>query len=435
MNLELLNPEVQDFINEHLERDPVQLLLKPSPFPQVSMQEIAEQIQGKRKCRQKLPQWYRTRGIYYPPSLALEQCSSSLTGAYKASLCAGDTLADLTGGAGADSYFFSKNFRKVIHIELSAHLSATAAHNLPLLGAGNIRFICGDGMEFLRKTAQGQTQPASQTEQAAQSLSQAGQAAQPLSQAGQAAQPGQAQQEAMPDCIYLDPSRRTRNNKKVFLPSDYEPDFIPSLDLLVSAARQVIIKTSPLIDLRFGLKAFRFVRELHVVAVKNECKEILWILGKEPLPDPLITCATLREEYTNRFDFRLSMEENAAPAPLSNPLTYLYEPGAALLKAGAFKTLGIHFGLAKLHANSHLYTSEDLVEQFPGRSFRLTGRMAVREFGQRFKGKRLHISTRNFPESTPALLKKYSITEGGTGYAFFTTLQNGKRVVLLCEKI
>ena len=391
LNLALLTPEVQQFIDLHLDRDPVELLLKPSPFPAVSMQEIAGQIQSKRKCRQKLPLWYQTRGIYYPPPLALEQCSSSGTAAYKASLCAGNILADLTGGAGVDSYFFSKNFREVIHIEQSAHLSETAAHNLPLLGAANVRFRCGDGMETIRRETA--------------------------------------------DCIYLDPSRRTRDNRKMFLPQEYEPDFIPHLDLLISRAPRLMIKTSPLIDLKFGVNAFKYVQAIHVVAIKNECKEVLWLLGRAPHPDPSITCASILEARTDHFLFNFSMEENAPPVPLSGPLQYLYEPGAAILKAGAFKLLGTRFELSKLHVNSHLYTSERPVEQFPGRSFRILESLTVREFGQRFKGRQVHISTRNFPENAAFIVKKFRLTEGGDDYAFFTTTEKNKRLALLCAKV
>lgn len=395
-NPELLKPEIQEFIHRHRNTDPVQLLLKPTPFPGVSMQELAEQIRGKQKCKQKLPAWYRTPGIYYPPPLALEQCSSSATGAYKATLCRGDTLADLTGGAGVDTWFFSKQYRNVFHIERSEALSRIAAHNLSLLGATNVRFLTGDGLDLLSELP-------------------------PL------------------DCIYLDPSRRSRENKKVVLPEDYEPHFIPHLPMLRSRASRVLVKTSPLIDLKFGLKAFPGVRAVHVVSVRNECKELLWLFEPGPESDVQVTCVNLHSGEASAhanppFVFRITDEDNAGPASLSSPLKFLYEPNASILKAGAFKTVASRFGLGKLHVNSHLYTSNEHVNDFPGRVFHIIDTLTAREFGHRFKNKQVHVTTRNFPERAPALLKKYAITEGGADFAFFTTTLNNKRVVLLCQK-
>ncbi len=398
LNLELLKPEIQNYINDHLSVDAVQLMFQPSPFPGIEMSELAEQIQGKQKCRQKLPEWYSTPGIYYPPSRALEQCSSSGTAAYKTWLAEGDTLADLTGGAGVDSYFFAKVFKQVFYLERARLLTKIAAHNLPLLGEDNIRFLSGDGMQLVHRLGQ------------------------------------------KLDCIYLDPSRRTRDNKKVFLPRDYEPDFMPHLQGLTQLARRVLIKTSPLIDIHFGINAFRYVRAVHIVSVRNECKEIVWVLGREPDPDPTITCVNLHRgdqmlfQTDPPFTYRLSEETDAPPAKLSEPLDFLFEPNASILKSGAFKTVGRRFSLPKLHANSHLYTYDFPVPRFPGRTFKILEQFTVREFGKRFKNQRVHVSTRNFPERAPAIMKKYGLTAGGDDYAFFTTNPAGKRVVLWCRK-
>lgn len=395
MNPELLSTEAQDFINANQHRDINELLLKKSPINNIGINELCEQIYGKQRTRTKLPEWHGTPGIYYPPALALEQCSSANTGAYKASLCSGDTLVDLTGGAGVDSYFFAKRFRRVIHIERDAHLSAVAAYNLPLLGATNVRFVNGDGMEFISG--------------------------------------GDVDTDKL-DCIYLDPSRRAAGNRKVFRPEDYEPDFIPRLAQLISRTRRVIIKTSPLVDIKFGISAFSYVQSIHVVAVMNECKELIWILGKRPVADPSVDCVNITGEEIISFKFSIKEEEEAPAAALSPPLQYLYEPGAAILKGGAFKTLARRLNLSKLHANSHLYTSPRPLGQFPGRSFFVRERFSPRQFGKLFKGRRMHIATRNFPETTASIRKKYGIGEGGNDYAFFTRLADGKRVVLLCEK-
>lgn len=404
------------------------------------MKELAAQVLGKRKCRQKLPSWFRADGIYYPPLLALEQCSSEETAAYKASLTGGRQLADLTGGLGVDTYYFSRKFSKVLHVEQSEELSAIAAHNLAVLGAKNVRFYRGDGLGILQ---------------------------------GETWSPGGTPERNGPDCIYLDPSRRDAAGKKVFRPTDYQPDFLSHLEQLLSAAPLVMIKTSPLLDLRAGIEMFRYVRAVHVVAVRNECKELVWMLSRpaesrtEPaIPDgsnsvdPEIVCVNIRGTgdgnpdirartdkpliesprtdglnfNIDRFGFSLAAEAALPAAAVSFPCNYLYEPNAAILKAGAFKTLGDRFGLAKLQAHSHLYTGEEPLADFPGRIFRILECLTAREFGKKFKGGKLHLATRNFPGNADLLKRKFRITEGGELYAFFTTLKDHSHAVILCEK-
>jgi len=228
----LLDTEIQDFIfkksDEHV--DISKFILSGTPFEDISVQELAAQIQGRRTIKTKLPVWHQTREIYYPPGIHLEQTSSEATALYKSSLVSGDTLIDLTGGFGIDDYYFSKKVKHIIHCELNPLLSNIAAHNFLVLGANNIETQCGDGLEIL-------------------------------------------QNQHTVDWIYVDPSRRHDSKGKVFFLEDCLPDVPSNLDLLFSKSNQILIKTAPLLDIHAGIKSLRFVKEIHVVAVQNEVKE------------------------------------------------------------------------------------------------------------------------------------------------------------------
>ncbi|MGV3509989.1 MAG: RsmD family RNA methyltransferase, partial [Sphingobacteriaceae bacterium] len=226
MNKNIFNPRVQQFLSEHLKADVHKVALKKSPFEDVSSRELAEQLDSKQRAEKKLPLWFNTPGILFPPKLSLEQSSSELTAQYKSILVKGEKLIDLTGGFGVDAFFFSKVTKEVIHCEQNAELSQLVAHNLQLLGADNIRYINTDSIEYLRNT------------------------------------------EERFDTIYIDPSRRIQT-KKVFLLKDTEPDVVKNLPLLLSKASRIIIKTSPLFDIQSGLKELQHVSAIHVVSVKN----------------------------------------------------------------------------------------------------------------------------------------------------------------------
>ena len=239
MNKILLNTGVQDYIKNNLKADIVSVALKKSPFPGVKPSEIAQQLAGLQKVQKKLPAWFESQGIYYPPVLNLEQCSSEQTAMYKAGLASGNTLLDLTGGFGVDSYFFSRRLGQVHYCELDPNLAEIAAHNFAQLGAGNIAVHAQSGLEVLEH----------------------------LLKAGN-----------RPDWIYADPSRRNARGSRVVLLEDYQPNIPAHVDRLLASTNNLLLDTSPMLDLAAGSRSLRHSREIHVVAIDNEVRELLWWL-------------------------------------------------------------------------------------------------------------------------------------------------------------
>ena len=411
MNRAILRSEVQDFIREHLYADTTSVILKGSPFDDVSAKELAEQIESMQRAEKKLPTWFITPGILYPPSLSIEQTSSEVTAAYKASLFQGTHFVDITGGLGVDDLYFARHFKKVDHCEINTALSAIAKHNFKQLGIDNISCHPEDGIKFLK-----------------------------------------TQQNI--DLVYADPARRDDHKGKVFLLSDCTPDVTAHLEDLLSISGRIMIKTSPMLDLRAGLEQLRHVKEIHIVAVKNEVKELLWIIsrvkdqnepirgskdqeGAEHSEAPLIVCVNLdeRKPTTEKFSFSLDQLENII-VETGAVSTYLYEPNASIMKSGAFGLITESYKVKKLHPNTHLYTSDELIS-FPGRSFRVK---QVLDYNKKtlkklLGGQKANITTRNFPESVAQLRKKFKIKDGGERYVFFCTAADGSKIVILTEKV
>ncbi len=392
MNKNILHTGVQEFINKNTNTDIVSVLLKKVSFEGVGTKELVQQIEAKKKCESKLPMWFHTHGIYYPDKLNIEQTSSETTAQYKANLVNGKSLIDLTGGYGVDDYFFSKKFEQVIHCEINKNLSEIAAYNYGILGVKNIQCFPENGLHFL----EGSTQKF--------------------------------------DWIYIDPSRRNDAKGKVFMLSDCLPDVPNNLSLLFDRGSNILIKTSPLLDFTIGKNELDSVKEIHVVAVKNEVKELLWILEKGYNGAINIKTINFNTERDEKFEFDW-VDEKRNISHFGAPQTYLYEPNAAILKSGAFKTVGNLYGLKKLHEHSHLYTSDALID-FPGRSFRIEkmiayNKKAIQQLGIR----KANVTTRNFPESVASIRKKHKLKDGGDVYLFFTTTNDGNYCVLQCSKI
>lgn len=393
MNISILNTDVQNFIQKNNDADPLSLLLKKSPFQNVSMQDIANQLESRKKAEKKLPLWFRTPGIYYPPKLSIEQTSSETTAAYKADLVSGKTLIDLTGGFGVDCRSFAEKCCQVIHCEMNPELSEIASHNFEVLGVKNILTVSGDGIGYLEKSAM------------------------------------------QFDWIYADPSRRNDAKGKVFMLTDCLPDIPAHLDLLFSRSENILIKTSPILDITNGLQELRSVKEVHIVAINNEVKELLWIMQRGFSGNCVLKTVNITGEGEKRFDF-IKDEENHAEVSYSLPLKYLYEPNAAILKSGGFRSLSGKTGLGKLHRHSHLYTSEDLYPDFPGRTFRITGVYTCNKktLKKVLGNSQANITTRNFPDTVAQIRKKFGIKDGGDRYVFFTTDRNDEKIAIACEK-
>lgn len=394
MNLALLSSEIQQFISDHLKDDPTKLLLKHKEINGIPFAEIIEQIQAKAKCEKKLPTWFQTKNIYYPNKLNIEQTSSEQTANYKASIVQGTSLLDVTGGFGVDCYAFSKQFEKVTHCEISEKLSKIVTHNYKTLGIDYIETINEDGIAYLEKS------------------------------------------DTTFDCIYIDPSRRNDAKGKVFLLEDCLPDVVNHQKLLRKYAKTVFIKTSPLLDITNGLRVLENVTEVHVVAVQNEVKELLWLIDSEKTTDDIyIKAINLTSTTPELFTFQLSNEKQLT-IQYGLPKKYLYEPNAAVMKAGGFSAIAETFQLEKLQQHSHLYTSNELID-FPGRRFEIQKIIPFHKkiFKKELNLSKANITTRNFPVSVSAIRKKLTIKDGGSDYLFATTLQSDNKVLIHCRKV
>lgn len=391
MNSSILHIDVQAFIERNLQADTTRILLSKSPYPDVSSRELAEQIDSKKRCEKKLPLWFSTPGIYYPPKLSIEQASSEITARFKATLAKGKTLLDLTGGFGVDSVYFAKAGIKVLHAEINPELSEIAKLNAQVLNAGNIDFYQGNGLDLLKS--------------------------------------GESF-----DTIYVDPSRRV-NTQKVFMLKDCEPDIPHNLDRLLSQSSRLIIKTSPLLDLQAGILELGAVTKIYILSIKNDCKEILWVLDADNRTiDPEIICHTFNDAE-QEYQFRISGERSVTLNNFTEPLKFLYEPDVALLKAGCFKLIARDFELNKLHPNSHLYTSEILNKDFTGRKFLINQWGEYKSFMKRNKVKKANIISRNFPLNPPEIKKKHQLIDGGDDFLIFTTGPAGQHLVIQAQKI
>ncbi|TKC63523.1 hypothetical protein FBD94_03950 [Pedobacter hiemivivus] len=386
MNKHILDQPVQEFINQHLIDDVHKIAMAKSPFKEVEARELANQIAAKNKSVKKLSTWYHTEGIYYPPLLSIEQCSSETTAAYKAKLVIGDSLIDLTGGFGVDSHYFAKTVGSVVHCEINPELSEIAAYNAKVLGQDNMSFLATDGLAYLQNTT------------------------------------------ATFDTIYIDPARRSSAGK-VFMLNDCTPNVVEHLSLLLQKSSRIIVKTAPLLDLSAGLKELSNVTEIHIVSVKNECKELLWIIEKQEVSSVKITCTTLNESEKS-FSFLKGDEEASLPQILTEtPSGYLYEPDTALLKSGAFNLIGLTYGLKKLNTQTQLYSSEQINQQFPGRIFKIN---RIISSGELKKEKQLvgNVIVRNYRDKAENLVKKYKIKPDNHRFLIFTESKNDGYIVI-----
>nr|WP_313819630.1 class I SAM-dependent methyltransferase [uncultured Allomuricauda sp.] len=368
------------------------VLLQKPVFEDISQKELAQQLESKKKAKQKLPTWFNSDEIYYPPKLHLEQTSSEVTAEYKSNLVSGKSLVDLTGGFGVDTYFFSKRITHVFHCETNQELSEIAAHNFNQFKIGNVTCIPEDSFHFLKKSS------------------------------------------STFDWIFVDPSRRDKTKAKVFFLKDCEPNLSDTLPELFRFSKKILIKVSPLLDISQAMQELKYVKEVHVVAVDNEVKEVLFALEAAFIGETVFHAVNLRSGRKDTFMFTQAEEKSIQP-DLGLPARYLYEPNAAILKSGAFKTICKLFDLQKLHLHSHLYTSDKLIE-FPGRRFLVKSCLPYSKTTLKsFRGTKANIATRNFPISVAELRKRHRILDGGEDYIFFTKFLDESKQVLVCEKI
>ena len=391
MNLSILNTEIQDFIDNSLQANISKLALSKNPFPEIDWKEIINQIVSKNKSKSKLTTWFTTEGIYFPPSISIEQTSSEITAKYKTDLLSGKSIIDLTGGFGVDCYYFSKKFEKVVHCEKNVELSEIVKHNYKKLKVDNIECKAQNSTEVLTDS------------------------------------------DTNFDWIYIDPSRRSDIKGKVFLLKDCLPNVPANLDLYFSKSKNILIKTAPILDITAGINELNHIKSIHIIAIDNEVKELLWILEKDYSGKIEITSVNIQKEKTDSNSFVFGQN---TPTTFDLPNMFLFEPNAPLLKSGCSDNLSKTLNVDKLHPHSHLFTNLKLIE-FPGRRFMIEAVIPFKkdELKKHIEGKKMNITTRNFPLTVEEIRKKYKIAEGGNVYTFFTTNINDEKIVLICNKI
>ncbi|MDL2304761.1 SAM-dependent methyltransferase [Bacteroides sp. OttesenSCG-928-D19] len=386
-----LSPETLKFISAHEADDVRTLALKAARHPGVDVKAAIAQIAGRQMAAVKIPSWHARSEVLYPAHLSLEQCSSETTARYKAGLVGGETLTDLTGGFGVDCAFMATSFASATYVERQAELCELVAHNFSVMALNHIDVVNADAIDHLNMMDK-------------------------------------------VDCIYLDPARRDRHGRKTVQLSDCEPDVSALESLLLAKADCVLVKLSPMLDISLAQSALAHVAQVHIIAVANECKELLFVLKKE-VDDPIgIQCVNFANTGRQTFAFARP-DEQSAPCPMATqPEQFLYEPNAAILKAGAYRSVAARFGLKKLHPNSHLYTSDAVVAHFPGRIFQVEGFGPLKDRALLAGVASANISVRNFPLTVADLRKRLRLTDGGDVYLFGTTLADGKKVLIRCHK-
>lgn len=383
-----------EFILQHRTEDVRKLALRKMPEG-LDAAFCLQQIEGWQLARKKIPRWAETDGLLFPPRLSMEQCSSQQTALYKRGvverLLEGQCqrMMDLTGGFGIDFSYMAPLFREAIYIEQQEQLCQIAQHNFQLLGLQHAEV----------RNAQSQDVLAAYGE---------------------------------PSLIYADPARRDDAGRKVVLLQDCQPDVVSLQDEMMAHARVVMLKLSPMLDIQQALRQLRCVREVHVVSVDGECKELLLVMYQQEAPLRYY-CVNI----TDHVQETVVEEVSVRPVISGQEMAYLYEPNASILKAGVQDALCNIYKVEKLHAFSHLFTSDRLIEDFPGRKFHILGRSDFGKQGVRnlLAGvKQANITVRNFPATVQELRKKLKLADGGSVYLFATTMSDNSHALLRCEK-
>lgn len=384
----------QTFIREHREDDIRELALQAHRYSGIDVSFCVQQIAGWQTASRKLPTWAETEGVLFPVHLSMEQCSSEVTAEYKAGIAGGgENMTDLTAGFGVDATIIGRKYRHLNYVERNTELCDIARNNLPLLGIRDFEVICDDATEVIKSL------------------------------------PHQ-------DLIFIDPARRDGHGGRVVAIGDCTPDLTRLQDSLLERADRVMVKLSPMLDIANIMRELHHVHEIHIVSVDGECKELLVLQEVKPLPDDkgtgAIHCVNIVKGKAQVF--RADMNDKAADCSFAtSPKAYLYEPNASIMKAGCFRQLAEHYGVEKLHAESHLYTSDTLLTDFPGRAFAVRNVCTLKD--KTLKGlKKANITVRNFPASVADLRKRLKLADGGSNYLFATTLADNSHVILVCEK-
>lgn len=450
-----MNQATQDFIRQHQDEDVRQLAFLGSKYPEVDMPFALDQIRGRKMARVKLPRWASLEGIIYPPHISMEQCSSESTALYKAELAArllglpvsssGTEMkaeneiefVDLTGGFGVDfSYIAARLGVKSMYVERQVHLCEAAKENFGRLGLKNAIVKNGDGIEVLHSFHPKKKDAASADDSLGITYD----------------QPRSLLKTTLGlKIIFIDPARRDDAGNKVVSLKDCTPDVTVLQEEMLSKVDYVIIKLSPMLDWHRAISELSHVREVHIISVNNECKELLLVLSARNMGDMEASSADGEVKHAGNLRIycvndaqsfvcdELDMKSSSvriAP-PVLEEMQYLYEPNASLMKAGCFSVLSERYGARMLSKNSHLFVSMEPIEDFPGRSFRI---IAISSFNKKELKRHLsgitkaNIATRNFPLSVAELRKRLKLKDGGETYIFATTLSDESHVLVITEK-
>ncbi|MBP5326340.1 MAG: class I SAM-dependent methyltransferase [Bacteroidales bacterium] len=388
-----------EFVREHRDEDPLKLLLQQKKYPDVDMTMVAQQIEGQRQASAKWPTLAGCEGFLYPPRLNREQSSSEDAAVHKAEVFQnlfGNgrrlNIADLTGGMGIDSIAFAKTLDSdVDYVECDAGLCQRMEHNTNALGLSNVTVHCGDGIEWLRDSGQRY------------------------------------------DIIYVDPARRDTHGKKVAAFEDCTPNILEHRELLAERCDFLVVKASPMMDIDKGIEQLVNVGDVYVVAVKNECKELVFVCGHSD-DEPRIHCHHMHHDVVDDLVFTRQEETQAKVAYAADVKKYLYEPNAALMKAGPFKLLSQREGVEKLARNTHLYTSDSLLQNFPGRTFGVIVETCLnsKEVKRLIPDGKAHVVTRNYPVAAADLQRQLRLKEGGDLFVIATTIGTKKTGFICC---
>jgi hypothetical protein len=392
MILKLNNPEVLNFIQQHQQDDPAVLALQAKKFPALPIREIAVQIASRKKARKKLPEWWANSRVIFPPQQNLEQASGEEAARFKSTLVGGGSLLDLTGGTGIDAFYLSENFEQVTVVEPVKELCELIRHNFAVFDR-RVEVVQSSAKNFLKSNHR------------------------------------------MFDQIYVDPSRRTKSQQRIFDFKDYAPNIPELMPLMLQKFSKILVKASPMIDLRMGCRELGGCRRVVTLAVRNEMKEILYDLERDLDERPVIHAVNLEGKRYEIFEFNQDNSHKSIPE-LSRPLGYIYEPNSAIRKAGLYDELARVYRLKKLHPNTHLYTSQAFHQEYPGKIF---GEVELikqdkKTIKQRFPNGLVNVISKNYPLGTNELKKKYRLNDGGTEFLVFCEISQLGKTALVCTR-
>ncbi|MBP9019648.1 MAG: SAM-dependent methyltransferase [Bacteroidales bacterium] len=398
-----INNLLLDFIYNHSEDNLIDLLLHSDQFPGIDLKLAVNSIEARKKIIEKVPEWDTIKSLYFPKKLNAEQASSMFTALYKQRFSDGGVIVDLTGGYGIDSFYLSKKSSQLHYIEADPEIYEATLHNFNILNINNVVFHNITIKEGSLSTLE---LPSS-------------------------------------SLIYLDPSRRRNSDIRHYLIEEYEPNFFAIKDELFNLSSKVLLKVSPMLDITESLRKIPQIREIHVLSVGNECKELLFLIEKDvttnllknTLPVFTVNFSKSQNEY---FDFDLKAEKKATAQYSQGKICkYIYEPNSSIIKAGAFVSISLIYDIFKLSKHTHLYTSDCLIPDFPGRKFEVIEIMEFKKkdfINIKKRYPKANITTRNFPLNVKELREILKISDGGDIYIFGCMLEE-KRILISCRKI